>query len=220
MPYNCQHFKHNEQQEHQKKKLSDKNKKRYASLLLLLLLSSADLCRFLFFKSGTLILAFFCITILGTQEYHTTFYHTTQHTVPSLWVRSGFASKIGDKENPKRDGIDLSNTYQISRMNLFFQNCINSENLALRLLAQTWLWLGLKNGFSDAFFTPYSDRRECCFKQHVNGGAFTSPLRYRNRPLDASFTFALGSLWVRSASTPKVETKREQTPPKHHPFPC
>ena len=118
--------------------------------------------------------------------------------MPSLWVRSGFASKIGDKENPKRDGIDLSNTYQISRMNLFFQNCINSENLALRLLAQTRLWLGLKNGFSDALFTPYSDRRECCFKQHVNGGAFTSPLRYRNRPLDASFTFALGSLCLHS----------------------
>ncbi|MBR3488481.1 MAG: hypothetical protein IKH33_04120, partial [Bacteroidales bacterium] len=60
-----------------------------------------------FFKSGTLILAFFCITIIGAQEYHTTIYHTTQHTMPSLWVRSGSTPKIGGKENPKRDEKDL-----------------------------------------------------------------------------------------------------------------
>ena len=63
----------------------------YASLLLLLLLSSATLCHFFFSKSGTLILAFFCITIIGAQEYHTTIYHTTQHTMPPLCLRSAFA---------------------------------------------------------------------------------------------------------------------------------
>ena len=44
-----------------------------------------------FFKSGTLILAFFCITIIGAQEYHTTIFHTNQHTMPPLCLRSGFA---------------------------------------------------------------------------------------------------------------------------------
>ena len=73
-------------------------------------------------------------------------------------------------------------------MILFFQNSINSDYFAPCLLAQTRLWLGLKNGFSAARFAPCSDRRECCLWQHVNGGAFTSPLRYRNRPPDVSFT--------------------------------
>ena len=44
-----------------------------------------------FFKSGTLILAFFCITIIGAQEYHTTISHTSQHTMPSLCLHSAFA---------------------------------------------------------------------------------------------------------------------------------
>ena len=35
---------------------------------------------------------------------------------------------------------------------------------------------------------PYSNRRECCLRQHVNRGGFTSPFHYRKHSLDASFT--------------------------------
>ena len=63
----------------------------YITFLLLLLSWGTVWVPLFFFKSGTLILAFFCITIIGDQEYHITSYHTTStqsaFAMPSLCLR-------------------------------------------------------------------------------------------------------------------------------------
>ena len=76
-----------------------------SSLLLLLLLSSAALCRFFFQKRHPNFWLFWYNIIVDC--FHSGF------ALPSLWVRSASTPKIGDKENPKRDEIDLDITYPL-----------------------------------------------------------------------------------------------------------
>ena len=78
--------------------------------------------KLIFLKSGTLIFVLLGI-ITADGCFHFGF------ALPSLWVRSGFAPKSGDKEYSKKDEIDHNNTYRFGGCFSFFLASCNKTGL-------------------------------------------------------------------------------------------